>query len=80
MAFFVQTDAKNRGLGKLHVLVSPEFVFEKILLEDLRKEQEKAYDLADQFMSKYPIFHQAITNGVRKGIRSRTRVVVPDEA
>lgn len=79
VAYFVQTDAKNRGLGKLHVLVSPEFVFEKTLLEDLRKEQEKAYDLADQFMSKYPIFHQAITNGVRQGIRSRTRVVVPDE-
>ena len=79
VAFCVQTDAKNRGLGKSHLLVSPEFVFEKTLLEDLLKEQEKAYDLADQFMSNYTTLHQAITKRVRKGIRSRTRVVDSDE-
>lgn len=80
VAYFVQTDAKNRGLGKSRGLVSPEFVPEKTLLENLRKEQEKAYSLADKFMSKYATFHEAITNRARQGIRSCTRVVLPDEA
>jgi hypothetical protein len=78
--YWVGLDAKNRGLGQVRGLVGPEFVPDPTLLEDLREEQECARTLVDRLGSTHQRLHYALASGCRRGLRSRTQIVLPDSA